>query len=80
MKRVGIEVVAKGGTAQIAQMTVQPTLQKQVIDAQKSNEHLSKGWNQTETERQWGIQSLQTRASCGKTTCVPEMRKCLKTS
>ena len=50
----GIDVVVKGGHVQIAQLTIQPTLRKKVIDAQRSDEHLSKVWSQTETERPVG--------------------------
>ena len=54
MKRAGIDVVVKGGTAQVAQMTVQPNLKKRVIDAKRSDEHLNKVWSQTEAERPIG--------------------------
>ena len=54
MKRAGIDVVVKGGNVQMAQLTIQPTLQKKIIDAQRSDEHLSKVWSQTETERPIG--------------------------
>ena len=54
MKRAGIDVVIKGGNVQIAQLTIQPTLRKKVIDAQRSDEHLSKVWSQIETERPVG--------------------------
>ena len=45
MKRAGIGVVIKGGIAQITQMTLQPTLRKRIIDAQRSDEHFGKLWN-----------------------------------
>ena len=51
MKRAGIDVVVKGGSVQMAQLTIQPTLRKKIIDAQRSYEHLSKVWSQIETER-----------------------------
>ena len=51
MKRVGRDVVVKGGTVQMTQLNIQPTLRKKSIDAQRSDEHLSKVWSQTETER-----------------------------
>ena len=54
MKRARIDFVIKGGTAQITQMTMQPTLLKRIIDAHRSDEHLGKLWNQTETERPVG--------------------------
>ena len=50
MKRVGRDVVVKGGTVQMTQLNIQPTLRKKSIDAQRSDEHLSKVWSQTEIE------------------------------
>ena len=41
MKRAGIDVVVKGGNVQMAQLTIQLTLRKKVIDAQRFDEHLS---------------------------------------
>ncbi|XP_022938327.1 uncharacterized protein LOC111444462 [Cucurbita moschata] len=54
IKRAGIDVVVKGGIVQMAQLTIQPTLRKHIIDAQRSDEHLSKVWSQIETERPAG--------------------------
>ena len=54
MKRAGIDVVIRDGTAQITQMNMQLTLRKQIIDAQRSDEHLGKVWNQIETEKPVG--------------------------
>ena len=54
IKIAGIDVVVKGGSAQVAQMTMPPTLRKQVIDAQKSDEHLNKVWSQKEAKRPTG--------------------------
>ena len=54
MKRAGIDVVVKGGNVQMTQLTIQPTLRNKVIDAQRSDEHLSKVWSQIETERPVG--------------------------
>ena len=41
MKMAGIDVVVKSGTMHMAQLTIQPTLRKKIIDAQRSDEHLS---------------------------------------
>ena len=54
MKRAGIDVVVKSCSVQMAQLTIQPTLRKKIIDAQRSDEHLSKLWSQTEIERPAG--------------------------
>ena len=79
MKRAGIDVVIKGGTAQITQMTMQPTLRKRIIDAQRSDEHLGKLWNQTETERPVGYSiSLDGGLLWKNRLCVPRDKKILK--
>ena len=54
MKRKGIDVVVKGSSVQMTQLTIQPTLRKKIIDAQRSDEHLSKVWSHTETKRPAG--------------------------
>ena len=54
MERAGIDVVVKVGTVEMTQLTIQPTLRKKIIDAQRFDEHLSKVWSQTETERAAG--------------------------
>ena len=75
MKRAGIDVMVKGGNVQMAQLTIQPTLRKKIIDAQRSDEHLSKVWSQTERGQQ-GILSPQTGVCYGKTACAfPETRE-----
>ena len=51
MKRAGIDVVVKGGNVRMVHLIIQPTLRKKIIDGQRSDEHLSKVWSQTETER-----------------------------
>ena len=70
MKRAGIDVVIRGGTAQITQMTMQPTLRKRIIDAQRSNEHLGKVCESDIDRKTSRILSLQTGAYCGKTAFV----------
>ena len=79
MKKAGIDVVIRGGTAQITQMTMQPTLGKRIIDAQRSDEHLGKLWNQTEIERPVGYSISSDGGLLWKNRrCVPRDKKMLK--
>ena len=58
---------------------MQPTLRKQIIDAQKSDEHLGKVWSQTETERLVGYSIFSGGGQLGKNhPCVPPDKKILK--
>ena len=70
MKKVGIDVVIRGGIAQITHMTMQPTLRNRVIDTQKSDEHLRKVWSQTETKRPARSSISSDEGLRGKTSCV----------
>ena len=51
IQRAGIEVLVRGITAQLAQLSVQPTLKRRIIEAQRTDTHLSRIWGQQETER-----------------------------
>ena len=70
IKIAGIDVVVKGGSAQVEQMTMQPILRKQVIDAQRFDEHLNKVWSQKEVKRPTGY-SISSYGACGgKIACA----------
>ena len=79
MKRAGIDVVVKGGTVQMTQLTIQPTLRKKIIDAQRSDEHPSKVWSQIETERPTGYSIfLYGGLLWQNRLCVPRDERILK--
>ena len=60
-------------------MTMQPTLRKRIIDAQRSDEHLGKVWNQTETKRSEGYSISSDGGLLWKNRlCVPHDKKMLK--
>ena len=78
-KRARIDVVVKGGTIQMAQLTIQPTLRKKIIDAQRSNEHPSKVWSQNEIERPTGYSISLNGGLLGENRlCVPRDERILK--